>query len=241
MFKKCKIFLLPSTKESNIGLYKNKLYNSTFGAKTDDWINQNLYVLSEEKVKKGDWFMRIHFMGVPIDGIPEIATKYVVDNQSYLGDYIMKIIATTDSFITGYDDDGQPMDKSGNIVKQYPSIPQLFINIFVDEYNKGNQIYEIMVEYGYNFKGNFDNINSKKENNIKIDLKNNTITIKLVEKTNMNDELVIEYESGTIIRMMRWGDVYTLQGFIDKFLINKGIINSVTILKEKDKRNSYNK
>jgi hypothetical protein len=52
----------------------------------------------------------------------------------------------------------------------------------------------------------------------------------------MNDELVIVYESGSILRMMRWQTAYTLDQFIEKFLLNKGGIESVTIIKEQDKK-----
>lgn len=183
MFKKCKIVLLPSAKESVIGLYHNKLYNSSFGAKTDDWINQNIYVLSsDEEIKEGDWCYKTDVGGYDkyknhklIESVITNGLLQWVNTTNPWYKDAKKIIATTDSFITGYD--GQPMDKNGNIAKQYPSIPQSFIDKYVSEYNAGRKIEEVMVEYGYNFEGDFDSITSKKEYNIRINLKDNSIII----------------------------------------------------------------
>ena len=113
---------------------------------------QHLYILSDEEIKEGDWvyennlnqetkiyqilkredrLMFFRFRSVPI----------WLDKDQH---GCKKIIATTDYLIL-------KTSKSIN-KKQFPDIivpqiPQSFIEYFVEQYNKGNIITKVMVEY----------------------------------------------------------------------------------------------
>ncbi len=55
IYEKCKLLVLPSETDSEIGLYNGKWWYSPFGPSTDDWVSFHLYVLSYDKIKVGDW------------------------------------------------------------------------------------------------------------------------------------------------------------------------------------------
>ena len=93
-------------------------------------VAQHLYFLSDEEIKVGDWMLH-NLEEKPIQWNGEET------NPSVYG--YKKIIATT--------------DKSIILPERFPSFTYLpqpsqsFIEKFVEEYNKGNRITEVMVEY----------------------------------------------------------------------------------------------
>jgi hypothetical protein len=189
MFKRCKVVLSPTNQKANI-MYVinpfatergNLLTPSHYGFDKINGEYQHLYILSNEEIKEGDWFMRTHLIGVPIDGVPTKANEFVAKKQSYLGDYIMKIIATTDpSLLVKHNDVYNGLTTPP--LCSLPSPSPAFIEKYVSEYNKGNRIYDVMVEY-----------NSEQEEwsdisgafmlpeSLKVNPKDNTITIKRVK------------------------------------------------------------
>jgi hypothetical protein len=152
MNKKCKVVMLPTDQKRQKGqlfmvMPEKRLFYLTSDSYKPRDQRCHLYIVSDDEIKEDDWFIDNNYFSS--DRI-----RYLVDSRTNElgGIYIhfngcQKIIATTDSFVTGYDDDGQPMDKFGNIAKQFPSIPQSFIDKYVSEFNKGYQINEVMVEY----------------------------------------------------------------------------------------------
>ena len=160
MYKKCKVVIIATDKDnpSKIRLDNNNklsfephIQGLYYDGLTH--IYQHLYILSDDAIKEGEW--------CEADGV---IFKY--NEKSALADqYCQKIIATTDSSLLDNQCDGCiagiPLDKnnihraeypSGPMVCQrnkytLPSIPQLFIEKYISEYNKGNKIEEVMVEY----------------------------------------------------------------------------------------------
>ena len=95
----------------------------------------HLYILSDEKIKEGDWFILTFGFEKP-----EIlqATK---ENIIAIKSNCKKIIATTNSNL---------ISESKLMRECYPysihQIPQSFIEYFINEYNKGNVITKVLVE-----------------------------------------------------------------------------------------------
>ena len=89
----------------------------------------NIYIISDEEIKGDDWIYRYE-------------DKKVFQSKSYFSEgnplkkgLITKIIATTDTSLN------------------LPQIPQQFIQQYIEEYNKDNQITEVLVEVEeYEFK-----------------------------------------------------------------------------------------
>ena len=125
---------------------------------------QHLYIIFNEKIKKGDWVFHLDSKTI---------IKYDLDekaNNSY-----KKIIATTDKSI-GYTDIRVSPVKNFCI---YPQPSDSFIKKYIEEYNKGNVITNVLVEYeiGKSYSGN-SGLEIKQW--LKVD-SNNTITIKRLE------------------------------------------------------------
>lgn len=128
-FKKAKVILLPTgfiARRNEIGLqaYKTNLriINNT---EEEDLIfyQQHLYIISDDEIKKGDWVIEYQ----PKDNLGEL---HQIHNEYVLSPNIQKkVIATTDTTL------------------ELPRLSQQFIEEYIEEYNKGQQITECLVEY----------------------------------------------------------------------------------------------
>lgn len=184
-FKKSQVVMLPTNEKAILGL--NSIHNHLFFANDMAEIPtqkyQHLYFLSDEEIKEGDWVY---------DGSDEPYqwTKgdvedclYNLDAKDYKG--CKKIIATTDNLLLK-DNWLHPE------MKEYvPRPSQGFIEKFVEEYNKGNIITEVMVEYYYStFGSNKEELTDNQKLVPKINPKDNTITIR---KVNLKGEHVLNF------------------------------------------------
>jgi hypothetical protein len=214
--------MLPTDKSSNICLDTSfeigGLQNQNSPSNT--WTNQHLYILSDDEIKEGDWVLYNE------DNIMQVKSSYdndVTGDDIWLADslnglatqkdFCKKVIATTDSSLTtnsiyGIDSFDTNMfgSKSENIklpkLFKLPQIPQLFIAYYIYEYNKGNIITDVMVEYEEYAVGNYGL--SDGESTIDIRLKinpDNTINISSVKESWSRDEvieLIYQYEKDTL-------------------------------------------
>ena len=106
-------------------------------------IHQHLYVLSDEKIKEGDWFIYDN----------EILHRDKGEVDSIWNDAIKngkKIIATTDTALaktlkSSYVQFGTRVEETRTV--QLPQLPQSFIKLFIDEWNLGNPIRQLEVEH----------------------------------------------------------------------------------------------
>ena len=117
---------------------------------------QNLYIISDDEIKEGDYYI--------IDDIPELLKN---NGLKFIDDYCKKVIATTDTSL------GLPQ----------PS--KQFIEKYIEEYNKGNIITDVLVEYEYLL----DDRAVLPYWNLKVNTKDNTITIKKLKETYNKEEL----------------------------------------------------
>ena len=178
MYKKCKVVILAQKK------LDNSIVLHTGGHPTRNTqvlTNYNLYILSDDEIKEGDWCIMLD------------SFNHVFSNpQQYLGEEkghhlnkgLKKIIASTDSSLNK-----EPFIDWECRYKPIPYIPQSFIDKCVSEYNKGNKIEEVMVEYE-----GFDNLNSMNDSSILGIILNlnpdNTINIKSVKDSWTREEVI---------------------------------------------------
>lgn len=146
-FKKTQVVMLPTNEKANLALNSNgklALSNHSYN-NSPNFTNQHLYFLSDEEIKEGDWFI----LGNNKDKPYQVGyCGFIPDREK--GD--RKVIATTDSSLREHDD-------TVPYPKTRPALPQPsqdFIKVFVEEYNKGNVIEEVDVEYEGQYRINTD-------------------------------------------------------------------------------------
>lgn len=151
--KKHQAIMLPTENKSNLILNEslnilgdNNYFNEV-AVQSNSYINYyNLYIVSDEEIKEGDWCIDI--IGVPLGAKPKIrkATKDFAKDSLNTND-AKKIIATTDTSLKTEPFMGFEENTGKDITNYLPQIPQDFIKYYIKEYNKGNIITKANVEY----------------------------------------------------------------------------------------------
>lgn len=178
LYQKCKVHLLPTDKEGKLRLNNNgKLSFEPHikGLSYDGLIHtyQHLYITSDEKIEEGDWmFHKLDKHPIKFDG----------DNSGRFPYGYKKIISST--------------DKSLNL----PQPSQEFIEVFIREWNKDNKIEDVLVEYELNIPENANKFPHFKvevvrcvweeDYRLKINPKDNTITIRKVKDSWSREEVI---------------------------------------------------
>ena len=184
-FKKRQVVMLPTNEKAKTGEYlvlnkENKLciWNTHKMGVQNTLPIQHLYILSDEEIKVGDWFYADEYSK------PEQAKHF--DGKlvnGFVVEFCKKIIATTDKSLNvkSFINYGKESGKEVDVLLPQPS--QSFIEKYVEEYNKGNIITEVMVEYDYRVKSG--TIDEHKKGlagyeyfELKVNPKDNTITIR---------------------------------------------------------------
>lgn len=184
-FKKTKVVMLTTNeKASSLSVLNSGKLN--YGAEAMSSINtklQHLYFLSDEEIKEGDWCVDKH----------KVVFKQETDKifSEFTGS--KKIIATTDKSLMWHDK--TPIGENVNgLWKILPQPSQSFIEKFVEEYNKGNVITEVMVEYEYSYRKNDDGEDIgfpvHEPLVLKINPKDNTITIRKIKDSWSREEVI---------------------------------------------------
>lgn len=194
MEKKCKVVMLATEEKVDIGApnwwlqgQKKLIINNLIS---------NLYITSDDEIKDGDYCMSID-INSKLHKPFKCVNKEAFINPEFLNSVdakdVKKIIAITDTSLT-------PLFCKTQ-TKNIPQIPQSFINQYIESYNKGNVITEVMVEYDgikefgiKEYKGNilvFDNTTiNPNYNKLKINL-DNTINIKPIKDSWNREEVII--------------------------------------------------
>lgn len=183
MFKKANVVMLPTNEKANIFLRNRvtskELFSSspylpqTGNSINSDVIGQHLYITSDEEIKEGDWCILFDSFG---HLFTNDAQQYIPSKGHILNNGLRKVIATTDNEL-GHGD---------NVGAWYslPQPSQAFITKYVEEYNKGCQIIEVLVEYIYEM----DDFSEYKPL-LKVNSKDNTITIKKIKDSWTREEI----------------------------------------------------
>ena len=146
MYKKCQVILLPTTEKSIlfIGKISGQLHDLAIPDSDSSTLNQNLYIVSKhpegELIKVGDWYIDDTFA-------IRIANTSDEDYWSRRPNY-KKIIASTDVSFHAIKFRGtKKLEAPSKVLKGVAVIPKSFIDKYIVEYNRGNKITDIFVEY----------------------------------------------------------------------------------------------
>jgi hypothetical protein len=169
---------------------KNKLVIHVAGGEFRKYLSlgfkpQHLYILSDEEIKE-DEFDQLLKQGLYFEsgnGIIKTITNQRIKTN---GDY-KKIIATTDKSLAMLVSD--PI--IGKAPTYFPEPSKSFIDVFVKEYNKGNIITEVMVEYEDYWIGVCHSLDVAYRPKVS---KDNTITIKKVKDSWTKEEVKILFD-----------------------------------------------
>ena len=206
-FKKGKVVILPTNQQtkylmvySDVEKTKGKLILN--GLKNDEYKEyQHLYIISDDEIKEDDWY----YDNVVLQ-IRQWKSFMIYNKLQH-----KKVIATTDSSleINSNFDYNQLLPNKNNFRFYLPQPSQQFIQKYIEEYNKGNVITDVLVEYNCgdshcSLFGCQKHLGCKNESiqTVKINPKDNTITIKkLINNWNRK-------EVETIVKSI-FRDIYT--------------------------------
>ena len=172
-FKRAKVVMLPTNEKTNIiNTNQGLLYNS------NDYIgiNQHLYIISDDEIKENG----THFYN-PHSGQLHISGNHT-DYKAVNNNGCKKIIATTDTSLYTHQKETVSLPER---VFYLPQPSKQFIEKYIEEYNKGNVITDILVEYEYLL----DDKTVLPYWNLKVNTKDNTITIKKLKEVYTKEEL----------------------------------------------------
>lgn len=228
--KKAQVILLP-TQDNNSLLAKYILDASFEGIikegelctqSNKGWSNvfrpQHLYIISDDEIKEGDWFINMDRVfkckSIEFHGIVSI------HGDTYNKELSKKIISTTDTSLAN-----KCIRKNGTITDNYSNVlhqpSQQFIEEYIKFYNKGDVITEVLVKYEaqmLNISNHIYHGNKLLENiKLKVNSKNNTITIKKV-KDNYNRKEVVNIINQYTIEMASEIKNYHRDKWIEKNL-----------------------
>ena len=142
MEKKCKVVMLTTNEKAHLWFTGGASILMYAKTPVNSPSAQHLYILSDDEIKEGDWVFNTLHTNECIHQIEpnKTSVEYHTERKQY-----NKIIATTNNTLHVITENA---DGLGNDLHQpIPSIPQSFIDRYVSEYNKGNKIEEVMVEY----------------------------------------------------------------------------------------------
>jgi hypothetical protein len=156
MKKKAQVIMLPTTQDSRIFIHDGKLQSCYDGgaavANDIDWKCQHLYIVSDDKIKEGDWCL-FFWDGMKDGELGQIGSepqRYFPENGHTLNRNLRKIIATTDTqlLVQGF------TSKESKEWKSIFELPQPSQS-FIESYCK-NPVDKVMVEYeSINLTGDF--------------------------------------------------------------------------------------
>ena len=201
-FKKAKVVMLPTNEKSLnsvFSLRSDKPYlmseqNSPFKARiydTKDLYHTyfNLYIISDDEIKLFDWIY--NNKENIVEQITSKTQLIFVLEENKENQTFKKIIATTDTSLRVPYNNG---DMNDLIILPKPS--QQFIEKFIEEYNRGNVITDVLIEYelisNEEYFGNTVNPDDDVpyfDEKLKINPKDNTITIKKVKDSWNREEV----------------------------------------------------
>ena len=184
-FKRTKVVMLSTNEKASLLLGTSKgglLVKSNRGVSNSAHLkNQHLYLLSDDEIKEGDWCINLN-------SLYEHKELCRIDSQIELERYVQKtendckkIIATTK-----IDLDFQDYLKTGQkrtwVTLPHPS--ESFIKKFIEAYNGGKPITEVMVEYKH-----LQSTSGLNEEWLKINT-DNTITIRKMKDSWSREEVI---------------------------------------------------
>lgn len=230
--KRTQIILLPTEQKADLQLWGKWLFhdkNQELSNRKPKAVYQNLYFVSDDKIKEGDWiYIKNRANNEFIDKVSKVTNEGVwTKDDHYFYPYKLdkdtickKIIATTDEALCHCNPDYDPRSKTGREFIYLPEPSEDFIKEFITEFNKGNRIEYVEVEYDNRCCGRCDGVHDlcftdtecdkhgvegcetcfgKAGNILKVNSKNE-ISIKKIKDTYTRDEvitLIKEFDNST--------------------------------------------
>lgn len=191
-FKRANVIMLPTNNNlefpyvaQNVFNKQLTIVNSTFAINCE-LQNQHLYIISDDQIKEGDWFYS------KTNNIINNNYNLFIKRENHIISF-KKIIGTTDTSlkISKFSHYSQDLMKIA-VYKDYllPQLSQQFIEKYIKFYNKNEVITDVLIDYeDYILQHMFKPQEYKQR--IKINPKNNTITIKKL-KNNWNRKEIVE-------------------------------------------------
>lgn len=198
MLKKAKVIMLPTVEAqgdfTNERLYpcilkhswvfdsdeKGKLIFANSNIRTPTQL-QHLYITSDDEIKEGDWIYENTYNTI----------SKAIYNADTLADKFKKIITTTDTSLAIKTDLSPMIERLMNTNLPQPS--QQFISKYIESYNKGNVIEDVLVEYERYSNPQVYGTAAEKYSiidRLKINSKDNTITIKKLKDSYSRKEVI---------------------------------------------------
>lgn len=215
-FKRAQVIMLPTNTKTYIGKFLEDepylaLYNWYLKSLNipNQRQGQHLYIISDDEIKEKHllntndyYYIKNHYNEWYIGKFNGISFDFINNNGNFDSNLFVckKIIATTDSSLKIQDITTKHIGRKVISVEGTSLLPQpsqQFITKYIEEYNKGNIITDVLVEYEvvpnpvYNGSNYFDAHNINIVTKLKINPKDNTITIKKI-KDNYSKIEVIE-------------------------------------------------
>lgn len=198
--------------EQGLSLNRNAKLNEIIKAlpNSANYTKQHLYFLSDEEIKEGDYFLRGSNPKFVYKCTKITNRSYWCNGNEYLKEECKKIIATTNDNISinlGYEKYIAPTNSKYDQIYTrlcpYPKPSLDFIKVYIEEYNKGSQILEVNVLYEKKVIGEkpvpFGYENIYEDNfTLKINSKDNTITIKKLKDSWNREEILNDIEQAII-------------------------------------------
>jgi len=188
-FKRAQAIMLPTKESSHLVIRNNILVY--YLNKNNDFVKvynpQHLYIISSSEIKEGDWSYNIvskNIFQADNNFIKLINQDEIITNK--------KIIATTDTSLT--EDKRTYISGLMDNPNILPQPSQQFITKYIESYNKGEIITDVLVEYEkidvdpdlkQNLRYYPDNFKLK----LKINPKDNNITIKRLKNSWNREEV----------------------------------------------------
>lgn len=149
-YKKAQVIILPTENKQNGSIVKYNgnleiVYNNLY--KHEDYIPQHLHIISDDKIKDGDLVYNNlsgigRFLHKGEFDETDAIVKYNSEKEEVSEDfkYIKKIIATTDKSLNAY-------RREDDSLTYIPQPSQQFIEQYIESYNKGEVVNDVLVEY----------------------------------------------------------------------------------------------
>lgn len=143
-----------------INTKSNKLFYRKYNLQQDTLypMFQHLYILSDDEIKEDDWFISnlneilkytkkenkfVWYERLTVPGVSKVSQPFNI----HINLKPKKIIATTDTHLDNEWSFSTKGDGKCNFNPKIAEIPESFIQYFTEQYNKGNVITEVNVEY----------------------------------------------------------------------------------------------
>lgn len=142
MYKKAKLVMLPTNEKAGLGSIYKRIKDDEIGYIDEFDMIGKLFINKNPNVQKSNSnFEAQHLYILSDEEIKEERLRWIMDNREGMNGFIHQVSVILDAKLCP-----EILATTDKSLKVKPVL-QSFIEYFVSEYNKGNRIQEILVEY----------------------------------------------------------------------------------------------